>query len=294
MSGNCGNLEQEAIALRELNVSLITDVVVEMCREANYFLGDDVVAALERASIQEESPSGKKVLQLLLENAAIARSEQIPICQDTGYALFFVEWGQEVHLTGGTLEEAINEGVRRGYREHYLRKSIVADPLNRINTGDNTPAVIHTALVSGDRVKLIFAPKGGGSENMSALKMLKPSDGLDGVVNFVVNHVREAGPNPCPPIIVGVGLGGTFDQVALLAKKALLRPLGRTHPEPFYAALEQQILEKINDLGIGPQGFGGRITALAVHIETFPAHIASLPVAVNLNCHAARHLERTI
>ena len=265
-----------------------------MCLEANYHLGDDVVAALKKALLQEESPAGKEVLQLLLENAAIARSEAIPLCQDTGFALFFVEWGQEVHLTGGTLEEAINEGGRRGYRDGCLRKSIVADPLNRVNTGDNTPAVIHTTLVPGDRVKLLFAPKGGGSENMSALKMLKPSDGLAGVIDIVVNHLRESGANPCPPVIVGIGLGGTFEQVALLAKKALLRSPGQPHPEPFYAALEQQILEKINDLGIGPQGFGGRITALAVHIEIFPAHMASLPVAVNLNCHAARSVERTI
>ena len=206
-----------------------------------------------------------------------------------------MEWGQEVHLTGGTLEEAINEGVRRGYQEGYLRKSIVDDPLyNRKNTGDNTPAVIHTRIVAGDRVKIAFAPKGGGSENMSTVKMLKPADGEKGIIDFVVNHVKAAGPNPCPPIVVGVGIGGTFDMVAVLAKKALLRPVGQPHPDPAYAALEQKLLIEINKLGIGPQGFGGRVTALAVHIETFPSHIASMAAAVNINCHACRHLEREI
>ncbi len=197
-------------------------------------------------------------------------------------------------MTGGSLEEAINEGVRRGYEQGYLRKSIVSDPLNRVNTGDNTPAVIHTRLVPGDQVKIQFAPKGGGSENMSTVKMLKPSDGVDGFVNFVVNHVKEAGPNPCPPIVVGVGIGGTFEKVALLAKKALMRNVGEPNPDPFYAELEQTILKKINNLGIGPQGFGGRVTALAVHIETFPSHIASMAAAVNINCHACRHLERVL
>ena len=280
--------------MRQIDAQAISDVVAEMCREANVFLGADVIEALEKALAEEESPAGRDVLKQLLENVEIARSEQVPLCQDTGFAVFFVEWGQEVHLKGGSLEAAINEGVRTGYREGYLRKSIVADPLERVNTGDNTPAVIHTSLVPGDRVRITFAPKGGGSENMSALRMLKPADGVEGVVDFVINQVRAAGPNPCPPIIVGVGLGGTFEQVALLAKKALLRPLGRPHPEPLYAGLERRILEKVNDLGIGPQGFGGRITALAVHIETYPAHIASLPVAVNINCHAARHATRVI
>jgi len=280
--------------LREIKASTITELVAEMCQEANLYLGEDVVDALKKALLEEESPAGKEVLKQILENVDIARSEQIPICQDTGFAVFFVEWGQEVHLTGGSLEEAINEGVRKGYREGYLRKSIVSDPLERINTGDNTPAVIHTILVPGDKVKITFAPKGGGSENMSAVKMLKPSDGVEGVVDFVVNHVRESGSNPCPPIVVGVGIGGTFEKVALLAKKALLRPLGQPHPKPFYANLEQRLLREINNLGIGPQGFGGRVTALAVHIETFPAHIASLPAAVNINCHVARHVERVI
>jgi fumarate hydratase subunit alpha len=280
--------------LRQVEALTITNLVAEMCQEANIFLGDDVVNALKKALMQEESPSGKEVLKQLIENLEIARNEQIPVCQDTGFAVFFVEWGQEVHLTGGSLEDAINEGVRKGYREGYLRKSIVADPLERVNTGDNTPAVIYTSLVPGDKVKITFAPKGGGSENMSTVKMLKPSDGVDGVVDFVVNHVKESGPNPCPPIVVGVGIGGTFDKVAVMAKKALVRPLGQPHPEPFYADLEQRILKEINDLGIGPQGFGGRVTALAVHIETFPAHIASLAAAVNINCHVARHVERVI
>ncbi|HOL16393.1 MAG TPA: fumarate hydratase [Bacillota bacterium] len=280
--------------MREITASTITEQVAEMCQEANIYLGDDVINALKKALVDEESPAGKEVLKQLIENVEIARNEKIPICQDTGFAVFFVEWGQEVHLTGGSLEDAINEGVRRGYREGYLRKSIVGDPLERINTGDNTPAVIHTSLVPGDRVKITFAPKGGGSENMSTVKMLKPSDGVEGVVDFVVNHVRESGSNPCPPIVVGVGIGGTFDKVALLAKKALVRPLGRPHPKPFYASLEQRILKEVNKLGIGPQGFGGHVTALAVHIETFPAHIASLPAAVNINCHVARHVERVI
>lgn len=280
--------------MRQVEALTITNLVAEMCQEANIFLGDDVVNALKKALTQEESPAGKEVLKQLIENLEIARNEQIPVCQDTGFAVFFVEWGQEVHLTGGSLEDAINEGVRKGYREGYLRKSIVADPLERVNTGDNTPAVIYTSLVPGDKVKITFAPKGGGSENMSTVKMLKPSDGVDGVVDFVVNHVKESGPNPCPPIVVGVGIGGTFDKVTVMAKKALVRSLGQPHPEPFYADLEQRILKKINDLGIGPQGFGGRVTALAVHIETFPAHIASLAAAVNINCHVARHVERVI
>ncbi|HHX87435.1 MAG TPA: fumarate hydratase [Firmicutes bacterium] len=242
----------------------------------------------------EESPPGKEVLKQLIENVRIAREERVPLCQDTGFSVFFVDWGQEVHLTGGTLEEAINEGVRRGYQEGYLRKSVVKDPLNRVNTGDNTPAVIYVNLVSGDKVRIRFAPKGGGSENMSTVKMLKPADGVNGVVDFVVNHVKQAGPNPCPPIVVGVGIGGTFDKVAVLAKQALLRPVGQPNPDPFYADLEKKILEEINDLGIGPQGFGGRVTALAVHIETFPSHIASMAAAVNINCHAARHQERVL
>ena len=281
--------------MRELAASTITDHVAEMCQEANIYLGEDVFTALKNSLETEESPTGKEVLKQLIENVEIARNEQIPICQDPGFAVFFVEWGQEVHLTGGTLEEAINAGVRRGYEEGYLRKSIVDDPLyKRKNTGDNTPAVIYTDLVPGDKVKIAFAPKGGGSENMSTVKMLKPSDGEAGVIDFVVSHVKAAGPNPCPPIVVGVGIGGTFEKVAQLAKKALFRSVGQPNPDSAFATLEKTILEKINDLGVGPQGFGGRTFALAVHIETFPSHIASMAAAVNINCHACRHLERTI
>lgn len=281
--------------MRELAASVISDHVAEMCQRANIYLGEDVFKALKDSLESEESPTGKEVLKQLIENVEIARNEQIPICQDTGFAVFFVEWGQEVHLNDGTLEEAINAGVRRGYEEGYLRKSIVDDPLyKRKNTGDNTPAVIYTDIVPGDKVKISFAPKGGGAENMSAVKMLKPSDGEAGVIDFVVSHVKAAGPNPCPPIVVGVGIGGTFDKVAVLAKKALFRPIGETHPDDAFAALEKTILNKINDLGVGPQGFGGRTFALAVHIETFPSHIASMAAAVNINCHACRHLERII
>ncbi len=281
--------------MRELAASTISDHVAEMCQEANIYLGEDEFNALKDSLEKEESPTGKEVLKQLIENVEIARNEQIPICQDTGFAVFFVEWGQEVHLTGGTLEEAVNAGVKRGYDEGYLRKSVVTDPLyDRKNTGDNTPAVIYTDFVPGDKVKISFAPKGGGSENMSTVKMLKPSDGEAGVIDFVVNHVKAAGPNPCPPIVVGVGLGGTFDKVAVQAKKALFRPLGKPNPDSRFAELEKTILGKINDLGVGPQGFGGRIFALAVHIETFPSHIASMAAAVNINCHASRHLERII
>lgn len=281
--------------MREITAAAISEQVAEMCREANINLGDDVYQALLKAADQEESATGKEVIKQLIENVEIARNEEIPICQDTGFAVFFVEWGQDAHLTGGTLEQAIHNGVRKGYDEGYLRKSIVSDPLYiRKNTGDNTPAVIYTELVAGDQVKISFAPKGGGSENMSSIKMLKPSDGEAGVIDFVVNHVREAGPNPCPPIVVGIGIGGTFDKVAVLAKKALFRPVGQSHPESTFADLEKKILDRINDTGIGPQGFGGRVTALAVHIETFPSHIASMAAAVNINCHACRHLERVI
>lgn len=281
--------------MREIAASVISDQVAGMCREANIYLGEDVFNALKESLETEESPTGKEVLKQLIENVEIAKNEQIPICQDTGFAVFFVKWGQEVHLTGGSLEDAIHEGVRRGYTEGYLRKSIVADPLyKRKNTGDNTPAVIYTDLVPGDKVTIAFAPKGGGSENMSTVRMLNPSDGEAGVIDFVVNHVKAAGPNPCPPIVVGVGIGGTFDKVALLAKKALFRSVGSKNPDEAFAALEKKILSKINDLGVGPQGFGGRTFALAVHIETFPSHIASMAAAVNINCHASRHLEREL
>ena len=281
--------------MRDLQATVISEQVAKLCMDANIYLGKDVKDSLVKAIDSEESATGKKVLEQLVENINIAKDEQIPICQDTGFAVFFVEWGQDVHLIGGTLAEAINEGVRTGYRDGYLRKSIVDDPLYaRQNTGDNTPAVIYTDIVPGDKVKIAFAPKGGGSENMSAVKMLKPSDGEKGLIDFVVNHVQTAGPNPCPPIVVGVGIGGTFDKVAVLAKKALFRKIGEENPIKEFSRLEKEILQRINNLGIGPQGFGGRTTCLAVHIETFPAHIASMPAAVNINCHACRHLETII
>lgn len=249
---------------------------------------------MQKAYDHELSLTGKEIIQQLLKNADIARSEEVPMCQDTGFTVVFVELGQDVHIEGGSLEDAINEGVRRGYTEGYLRKSIVGHPLERVNTGDNTPAVIHVKLVPGDKMKIIVAPKGGGSENMSGIKMLKPAEGIEGVKKFVLDTVKNAGPNPCPPIIVGVGIGGTFEKCALLAKEALLRPVGTPNSRPEIARLENELLDEINSTGIGPQGLGGRYTALAVHIEIYPAHIASLPVAVNINCHASRHKETVL
>ncbi len=280
--------------MREIRVDEIRRVIKKMCIDANCNLGEDVMRAFKKALATEESTAGKDAMEQLIENANIAREEQVPMCQDTGFAVIFADIGQEVRLVGGDLKTAINEGVRQGYQEGYLRKSIVSDPLERVNTKDNTPAVIHIDIVPGDEVKLTIAPKGGGSENMSAVKMLKPADGRQGIIDFVVQQVKTAGANPCPPLVVGVGIGGTFEKVAYLAKKALLRPLGEINSSSLYAEIEEEILGKINKLGIGPQGFGGRNTALAVHIETYPCHIASMPVAVNINCHAARHLEREI
>ncbi len=277
--------------MRVIDTATITATVAELCQKANYELGEDVLVAFKQALDTEISLTGKDILQQLLENARIAREEAVPMCQDTGFAVVFLEMGQEVAITGGDLYDAVNEGVRRGYLEGYLRKSIVDHPLLRRNTGDNTPAVIHTRIVPGDKLKIIVAPKGGGSENMSGLRMLKPAEGVEGVRKFVLEQVKAAGPNPCPPIVVGVGIGGTFEKAALLAKEALLRPLGQPSPDPEIARLEKELLEAINNLGIGPQGLGGRTTALAVHIEVFPCHIASLPVAVNINCHASRHKE---
>ncbi len=280
--------------MREIDVSLLTDAVAELCGEANCRLGDDLLAALGKGLAEEVSPAGREVLAQLLENARIAAAEGLPVCQDTGTAVLFVELGQEVRLVGGDFNEALQAGVRRGYKEAYLRHSIVLDPLQRVNSGDNTPAVIHLQLVPGDRVKITLLPKGGGSENMSALKMLTPSQGRQGLIDFVVETVSRAGPDPCPPLVVGVGFGGNFEYVAYLAKKALLRPLGRPHANPDYAALEKEILEQINKTGIGPQGFGGRLTALAVHMEVWPCHLASMPAAVNIGCHACRHGQRII
>lgn len=279
------------VAMREIDVTDIENAVAELCQEANYTLPDDVMEAYHEGLEKEESSLGKEIFGMLLENARIASSERVPLCQDTGLAVIFAKIGQDVKLTGGDLKTAINRGVAKGYTEGYLRKSVVSNPLDRVNTGDNTPAMIHLDIVPGDKVKLICAPKGGGSENMSALKMLKPSDGLDGVRTFVVETVRNAGPNPCPPIVVGIGIGGSFEKAAILAKKSLIRPIGSRHPEEFFSRLEEELLSDINREGIGPMGLGGRMTALDVHIEYFPCHIASLPVAININCHSSRHRE---
>jgi fumarate hydratase subunit alpha len=279
--------------MREVSTAQITEAVKDLFIDANLNLGEDVLAAFHRALEQEESPQGKEILNELIENARIAAEEGIPICQDTGLAVVFVELGQDVHIVDGDFTEAINEGVRKGYQEGYLRKS-ACHPFTRANTGDNTPAIIHLEIVPGDTIKIIAAPKGGGSENMSRVMMLTPSVGMEGVKEFIVQRVRESGANPCPPIIVGAGIGGTFEQAALMAKKALLRPIGSTNPDPELAALEKDLLTRINNLGIGPQGYGGRTTALAVHVNMIPSHIASLSLAVNIQCHAQRHKERVI
>ena len=276
--------------LREISVAEVTSTVKRLCISANSNVPRETIAALEKALEIEESPVGREVLKQILENHRIAREEGVPACQDTGVAMVFVELGQDVHLVGGDLYEAINEGVRQGYKEGYLRKSMVNDPLfRRINTGDNTPAMIYVDIVPGTNLKITVAPKGGGAENMSGIAMLAPAAGVEGVKQFVVERVEKAGSNACPPVVVGVGIGGTFDRVALLAKRALLRPVGSHNPDPMYAELERELLVEINKLGIGPQGFGGRITALAVNIEYSPCHIASMPVAVNLNCHVGPH-----
>lgn len=275
--------------MREISVNLIKNKIRDLCIDANYFLGDDIKDSLIHFKNNEKSEIGKDILGNIIENAKIAKEEQLPICQDTGVACVFLEIGQDVHLIDGNLEEAINSGVREGYEKGYLRKSVVKDPINRVNTNDNTPAMIYYDIVPGDKVKITVAPKGFGSENMSKLAMLKPSDGLEGVKDFILKVVEEAGPNPCPPMVVGVGIGGTFDKAAYLAKKALLRPVNEENKNEFYANLEKELLEKINELGIGPQGFGGLTTAIGINIEVYSTHIAGLPVAVNINCHATRH-----
>ena len=274
--------------MREIKASAITEVVARLCVEANCHLPADMKRRIEECHKDEKWAQAKEILERIIENYHIADDQNAPICQDTGVACVFLKIGQECHVDG-SIEEAVNEGVRRGYTEGYLRKSVVRDPLDRVNTGDNTPAFIYYELVPGDVFEITVAPKGFGSENMSQLKMLKPSDGLQGVKDFVLKVVEEAGPNPCPPIVVGVGVGGTFDKAALLAKKALMRSTDVRNPKPFYAQLEQELMEAINALGIGPQGFGGKTTALAVNIEEAPTHIAGLPVAVNINCHVTRH-----
>jgi fumarate hydratase subunit alpha len=274
--------------MREIHVDEIRDKVAQMCVDAAYTLSDDVLTAFDRALETETAPAAREIIELLKENARIAREERIPICQDTGIAIFFVELGQDLRIKNGFIVDAINDGVRKGYREGYLRKSVV-DPLTRKNTGDNTPAIVYTELVPGDKLKLSFMPKGAGSENMSAIRMLRPTDGMDGIRSFVLECVETAGANPCPPVVIGVGIGGDFEKAALLAKKALLRPVGSPNAKLELASLEETLLKAVNKTGIGPEGLGGKVTAMAVHVESFPCHLASLPVAVNINCHAARH-----
>ncbi|MEE9400837.1 MAG: fumarate hydratase [Dehalococcoidia bacterium] len=281
--------------MKEIKAKDVTSTIARLCKEANYFLGEDVLAALRKAREEEESPVARQILDQILENADIAAREEMPLCQDCGLAIVFLQIGQEVHVSGGDLYQAVDEGVRQGYAEGYLRKSAVRQPFSaRVNTKDNTPAIIHTEIVPGDQLKITVAPKGGGSENMSRLAVLKPAQGRQGVVDFVVSAVEEAGSNPCPPTIVGVGIGGSVEKAMILAKRALLRTVGEPSPDPEVAELEKELLQRINETGVGPGGVGGRITSLAVHVETFPAHIASLPVAVNLQCHSARHKEAVL
>jgi len=280
--------------MREIDVTMITQAVKDLCIETNIVADADVLAAFKKALEREKTPVAREVLKTLLENARVAREERLPICQDTGMAIVFLDVGQEVHLVGGDLEQAVNEGVRQGYRDGYLRKSVVKHPVARGNTGDNTPAIIHTRIVPGDKVRVTVAPKGFGSENMSFVKMLTPADGLDGIKRFVVECVKKAGGNPCPPIVVGVGIGGTFEKAALMAKEALTRRLGEKSGQEDLAKLERELLDEINRTGIGPQGLGGATTALAVHVNAFPTHIAGMPVAVNICCHASRHGSTTV
>lgn len=280
--------------IREIEVTEVTQNIREMCIQANYFLSEDMACAMKEAAEKEQGALGKKILGQLEENLEIAKTDQIPICQDTGMAVIFLEIGQDVHFTGGDLQKAVEEGVRQGYIEGYLRKSVVGDPLLRENTKDNTPAILHTSIVPGNQVSITVAPKGFGSENMSRIAMLKPAQGVEGVKQVILDTVREAGPNACPPLVVGVGIGGTFEKAALLAKQALTRPVGEKAQAPHIRSLEEEMLEKINRLGIGPGGLGGNTTALAVHINTYATHIAGLPTAVNLCCHVNRHVKRTL
>lgn len=280
--------------MRVIDVNEVTRNIKEMCIEANHFLTEDMKCAMDKAVREEEAPLGKQILEQLEENLQIAGDDMIPICQDTGMAVIFMEIGQDVHFEGGVLEDAINEGVRRGYVEGFLRKSVVKDPIERENTKDNTPAVIHYDMVPGDQVKITVAPKGFGSENMSRVFMLKPADGIEGVKNAILTAVKDAGPNACPPMVVGVGVGGTFEKCALMAKKALTRPVNEHSPIPYVREMEEELLQKINRTGIGPGGLGGSTTALAVNINTYPTHIAGLPVAINICCHVNRHAVRTL
>ena len=274
--------------MREIQAELLTNTVAQMCIRANYDLPRDVLRQLQSAQAAEPWPAAQEILRQILENAELAAANAQPICQDTGMACVFLEIGQEVHIAGD-LKSAVQEGVRRGYAAGWLRKSVVRDPFDRVNTGDNTPAMLYFDLVPGEQIKITVAPKGFGSENMSQIRMFKPSAGLQGIKDFILEVVETAGPNPCPPMVVGVGIGGTFDKAALLAKKALMRPLDSENPDPFYADLEKEMLEKVNQLGIGPQGFGGKTTAIGLNIETMPTHIAGMPCAVNINCHVTRH-----
>jgi len=281
--------------VREIETSAITQAVAQLCQEANFELGEDVIAALRQAEQTEESELGREVLSRLLENARIAREERIPLCQDCGTAVVFLEVGQDTHIVGGDLNAAVEEGVRQGYTQGYLRRSIVSQPFSaRVNTGDNTPPVIHTGIVPGEQIKITVMCKGGGAENMSRVAMLKPAEGRSGIIDLVIRTVEEAGGKACPPLIIGLGIGGTIEQAMLLAKKALLREVAKPGADPEIAELEQEVLARVNELGIGPMGFGGRVTALAVHTEVAPTHIASLPVAVNLQCHSARHKEMVL
>ena len=280
--------------MREIHVSSVTDAVKKLCMEANYSLAPDMLRAFDRALGTERSAAGKQVLQILKENAQLAKSKLIPYCQDTGFVVCFVELGQDVHVTGGGLYDAINEGVRQGYTEGYLRASVVRSPFDRVNTGDNTPAVIHADVVPGAQLRIQIMAKGGGCENRSKYKMLTPAEGLDGVKGWILECVKTAGPDACPPLVVGVGVGGTFEQAAWLSKKALFREVGSPNPDPAVEALEKEVLDRANRLGIGPQGYGGDTTAFAIHIETFPCHITSLPVAVTIECHAHRHKEAVL
>lgn len=275
--------------IREIHVDTILEAVEKLCLDANYNLNEDIEKALKQGVQKEESEIGKEILKNIIKNAEIAKDEQVAMCQDTGMAVVFVEIGQDMRVVGGSLEDAINGGIRKGYEKGYLRKSVVKDPLNRVNTGDNTPSIIYYSIIEGHHLNIELAPKGFGSENMSSLKMLKPSDGVEGVKRFILDTVENAGPNSCPPIIVGVGVGGTMEKAALMSKRALLRPVDKRNTNDFYKELEEELLEKINKLGIGPQGLGGRVTALAVNIEYFPTHTAGLPVAINMGCHATRH-----
>ena len=280
--------------MRELHVSKITECIEGLCISANTYLSKDIKEGICNCLTCEDGKLGKEILEQLIENYTIAEESQVPVCQDTGMAVVFLEIGQDVHLIGGDLTEAVNEGVRRGYEKGYLRKSVVADPLRRINTKDNTPAMIHMEIVPGDRLTVTVSPKGFGSENMSAIRMLKPSAGVEGIKEFILETVEMAGPNPCPPMVIGVGIGGTFEKAAYIAKKALLRPIDSSHEDPYYAQLEEEMLEKINALGIGPQGYGGKTTALGINIETLPTHIAGMPCAVNISCHVTRHSKEVL